>query len=259
MPAQMSSRRRSKSPAAVLVTSSTTTTTTAATTAAVLPHSKPADTCGFHSGIVWGSVASFTFNFGLALTYPFFPTMKDEIQCNTTCWGGMQSARSAMGLVGSALIGRLSDRFGRTPLLVLGVVATVLSQTLAVTFYSIAGMWAALIPVALLNQNAGVSKALFADYAFDAQQSESDRASSLGKLGMAGGISFMLGPLIGSFVFPNYQSAVLASIVVAAFSGLLFWQLPEANRKTAATSWLELFSYVFLCTTPITPCAAADT
>jgi MFS family permease len=88
----------------------------------------------------------------------------------------------------------------------------------------------AMIPSSLLNQNFNVLKALFADY--NAGGLESDRASALGRLGMAVGISFMIGPLIGTTFFSTYRQANLAALCFTLVAGVFLVLLPEPKIRT---------------------------
>ncbi len=90
----------------------------------------------------------------------------------------MTSARSTLSLIGSALMGRLSDSYnsssgsgsgsgkinGRILCLYIGTLATLLGFVADTSMYSIKGMWLGMIPGALLQQNFSVFKAMLADY-----------------------------------------------------------------------------------------------
>jgi MFS family permease len=84
-------------------------------------------------------------------------------------------------------------------------------------------MWLSLIPSSL-NHNYNVLKALFADY--NAARPESERASAMGRLGMAVGISFMLGPAIGASLLSSYDQATLVALILSLVSGILLCFLP---------------------------------
>ncbi len=138
-----------------------------------------------HRGVIWGSMSVFISVLGSAAMHPFLQAQRDKLECDALCYGNIQSARSGLGIVGSAFVGRISDRFGRTSALWIGICASLTSFVINYNTSSIEGMWFALIPSALLNQNYTVLKALFADYTTEMGGVESDRASMMGKLGMA--------------------------------------------------------------------------
>ncbi|KAK1743715.1 hypothetical protein QTG54_005312 [Skeletonema marinoi] len=155
-------------------------------------------------------------------------TRRDELGCDALCYGSMTSVRGALGLVGTALIGRLSDRndsllakslgsvgkggnnSGRRGCLLLGIIASLLGLIIALDD-SLIGLWLSMIPGAFLQHNFDVFKSLLSEYhndvdnvkdklENDAEECEESlpipsRSSSVGKLGMTVGISFMIGPI----------------------------------------------------------------
>ena len=108
-----------------------------------------------------------------AVTFPFMQTRRDALECDAKCQGGQTSLRSGLGLVGAALIGRASDRFGRIPMLWLGTAGSLMALGINGGMDTLEGMWLAIVPVALLNQNFSVAKALFSDYNAESGGSES--------------------------------------------------------------------------------------
>jgi predicted MFS family arabinose efflux permease len=105
-----------------------------------------------HRGVMLGSIMSFLSVSAAAVTFPFIQTRRDQLGCDALCQGGQTSLRSGLSLVGAALIGRASDRFGRIPMLWIGFAASLMSLTINASIDSIEGMWYSIIPVALLNQ-----------------------------------------------------------------------------------------------------------
>ena len=117
-----------------------------------------------HRGVLLGSASVFMMVSSAAITFPFMQTRRDALSCDALCQGGQTSLRSALNLVGASLIGRASDTLGRVPMLWVGICATLCGLGINYGMDSLEGMWLSLIPVALLNQNFSVSKALFSDY-----------------------------------------------------------------------------------------------
>eukprot|EP00566_Odontella_aurita_P014808 CAMPEP_0113526224 /NCGR_PEP_ID=MMETSP0015_2-20120614/624_1 /TAXON_ID=2838 /ORGANISM="Odontella" /LENGTH=341 /DNA_ID=CAMNT_0000424529 /DNA_START=19 /DNA_END=1044 /DNA_ORIENTATION=+ /assembly_acc=CAM_ASM_000160 len=112
---------------------------------------------------------------------------------------------------------------------------------------SIRGLWLSMIPGALLQQNFSVTKAVLSDYheAIGAAASKSEdggkadassRAGSVGKLGMAVGLSFMVGPLLGATVVKTYDGAVRMAMIFTLLSGFMATQIPRAKRAVPVQS-----------------------
>lgn len=169
---------------------------------------------------------------GASLTFPFLQAQRDKLSCDALCYGSMQSARSALNMIGTFMIGRLSDRLGRSKVLWIGTSASLFSYGINLYSDSITMMWLSMIPSALLNQNFSVMKALFADYSHEHGYSESERAAAIGKLGMSAGLSFMIGPVLGASLITSYTEATLAAIAFNVISGILLINLPVPKSST---------------------------
>eukprot|EP00546_Thalassionema_frauenfeldii_P014308 CAMPEP_0178914912 /NCGR_PEP_ID=MMETSP0786-20121207/11710_1 /TAXON_ID=186022 /ORGANISM="Thalassionema frauenfeldii, Strain CCMP 1798" /LENGTH=400 /DNA_ID=CAMNT_0020587915 /DNA_START=170 /DNA_END=1369 /DNA_ORIENTATION=- len=179
-----------------------------------------------------------------------FQSRRDSLGCDAVCIGSMTSARSGLTLVGATLIGKLSDtrrfdRFGggRKLCLMIGIMASLVELVLSSHATSIRTLWISMVPSALLNQNFTIMKALFGDYHnnLDGNSSAAERAGSVGKLGMAVGLAFMVGPLASSTFFTTYeQAAIFAAICLLASLAFVFLlphpqstsQQQQKNRTT---------------------------
>ena len=132
-----------------------------------------------------------------SLVMPHLQSRRDDLQCDTLCQGSMTSARSTLSLIGSALMGRLSDsKTTRKPnnnnsssqssllrrmtsnariiCLMVGTFATLIGFIIDASMYSIRGMWLSMIPGALLQQNFNIYKALLAEYHEEITQLETE-------------------------------------------------------------------------------------
>lgn len=169
-------------------------------------------------GVILGSCMLFLSVSSAAVTFPFMQARLDALGCDALCQGGQTSLRSGLTLVGAMLVGRLSDRYGRIPMLWLGAIASLAGLTINGGLNSLQGMWLAIFPVALLNHNFAVTKALFSDYIDESGGGEVEKAGAVGKLGMAVGFSFMLGPLVSSIFVSDYLQALRLSAGISCLS-----------------------------------------
>uniref|UniRef100_A0A6U4JWA0 Major facilitator superfamily (MFS) profile domain-containing protein n=1 Tax=Phaeomonas parva TaxID=124430 RepID=A0A6U4JWA0_9STRA len=159
---------------------------------------------------------------------PFAQAQRDRLECDALCYGAMMSARSGLSLVGSALLGRLSDRLGRKACLWLALGARVFSIAVFGATDSILMMWVGMVPTALLNQQYEVLKALLADFAAGEGAGAAERGGKQGMLGMAAGLGFM-GMALGTFI-PSQQAAAAIALVFLALSGVVIFVLPGGQR-----------------------------
>ena len=199
-----------------------------------------------HYGVLLGTTSIFISMAASGVTLPFAQTQRDNLGCDALCYGSMMSGRSALNLVGAFVIGRLSDRYGRTKLLWLGVLASLLSYSLSWRANTIQDMWIAMIPVSLLNHKYSVFKALFADYNSDTGGTESERASAMGGLGMALGVGFMVGPVLGTKFLQSPSEAYGFAFYASLIAGLLYLLVPTAKAQAKTTHPKGLLSLLSL-------------
>jgi Major Facilitator Superfamily len=167
------------------------------------------------------------------ITIPHLQSRRDVLGCDAMCLGSITSARSAISVVGASIMGRFSDSAGgnsRKISLLIGSIATIIGMLIAVRVKSITGMWMSMIPGALLQHNFNTLKALITDFQ-DENVIPSERAGALGKLGMAAGLAFMLGPITGSTLLTSFEQAHIAGIMLAIISMGIDLTLPNPQRK----------------------------
>jgi MFS transporter, DHA1 family, tetracycline resistance protein len=190
-------------------------------------------------GVRFGTISLALVVLAGSLTMGHYQGQRDELGCDSVCVGSMTSARSVLALVGSTLIGKASDskildKFGgaRRMCLFLGVVASAVGVAASFMASSIRGLWISMVPSALMQQNFNVLKALFGEY-HDSSSSASERAGSVGMLGMAAGLAFMVGPLAGTKLLKTYQNASIAALVCLgiAFAAILLLPSPPNNSQ----------------------------
>src|SRR2546429_5167607 len=139
--------------------------------------------------------------------------------------------RSLCQLLAAPLWGRLSDRYGRRPILMSSLAGACVSYVL---LGCAPNVWWLLVSRMLAGFMAGNIAAAFA-YASDVSAAP-QRAATLGLVGAAIGIGFTLGPPLGGllsgrdaaradFVAPAVVSACLSVLPIA----LVQWVLPESR------------------------------
>lgn len=194
-----------------------------------------------HRGFLYGTLSLALLVTAASVVMGFYQSKRDKLGCDVQCIGTMTSARSTLTLVGSTIIGKCSDsraldRIGgaRRAFLILGVVASALDIFMSFQASSINALWISMIPSALFQQNFTVLKALFIEY-HDESASAAERAGRIGKLGMAVGLAFMAGPLLGSVLFKDHRTAAI--FAGACLLGALFFivLLPSPPRPTSMT------------------------
>src|SRR5665213_3003564 len=132
---------------------------------------------------------------GFGLVIPLLPFYGLHFGAGTTAVTWLLGVYSFAQLFSSPLLGRLSDRFGRKPILLLGLACSALS-------YLWLGLsdqlWMLFAARFFAGAGAGTVGAVFA-YVADTTTPDK-RAKGMGIIGAAFGLGFTLGPALGGLV-----------------------------------------------------------
>lgn len=148
-------------------------------------------------------------------------------------WVGIISAVFSLGtFVGGIVFGRLSDIYGRRPLL---MVTTLLNLAGYLLFFLSSNVWVFLI-ARLLGGFGGAGMSVAQAYVSDIS-SVQDRTKNMGAMGVVFGLAFMIGPVLGGLISNgslHTLGAVSASVVFLNFLVIVF-ALPHIERKRHET------------------------
>ncbi|RMG18190.1 MAG: MFS transporter [Deltaproteobacteria bacterium] len=188
--------------------------------------------------IVWITVFVDLVGFGIII--PLQPFYVETAGGSGLEVGLLFASYSLAQFVFVPLWGRLSDRIGRRPVILLTLVGTGLSFFLfAAAYDSLLWLFVSRILAGFFGGNIAVAQAYVADVT-----DEANRARGMGLIGMAFGLGFVLGPAIGGALAllgpvwpPAFAGAMaLANALAAAF------RLPESHALAARDTefrWLD--------------------
>lgn len=174
---------------------------------------------------------------GIGLIIPVMPDLIQEIQgtglSNAALWGGVLSTTFAvMQFLFGPVIGGLSDRFGRRPVLLTSLMVMALDYLVM----AVAGTIALLFIGRVVGGITAATQSTANAYMADISRPE-DRAANFGLIGAAFGLGFVLGPLLGGFLAeygtraPFYAAAALAALnAVFGYFVLCETVTPEMRR-----------------------------
>jgi DHA1 family tetracycline resistance protein-like MFS transporter len=177
---------------------------------------------------------------GYSLFLPLLPFYAGALGASPTLIGLLIASNAVAQLLAAPLIGRLSDTWGRRPMLLFSIVGTAVSFTFLALVEPL-GRWAAGLTAGRLTMEvaavgwlffsrildglAGGNVSLARAYIADITDEE-NRARGLGLIGAAFGTGFIIGPALGgtlsnwSYVTQPVQAAGLSRYAVPAFAAL---------------------------------------
>jgi DHA1 family tetracycline resistance protein-like MFS transporter len=178
----------------------------------------------------WTIAVSVFFNFaGFTLIIPVLPfSVARYVAAPDVAWwvSLILALYSLCAFVAAPVLGAMSDRFGRRPVMLLSL----LGSALGFAVFGVGGaLWVLVLGRAIEGLTAGSISALYA-YVADTH-GPAERGPVFGMLGAAGGLGFMLGPVLGgalgqvSLSAPLYGAAGLA----LANCALVWCCIPESH------------------------------
>jgi DHA1 family tetracycline resistance protein-like MFS transporter len=172
---------------------------------------------------------------GFGIVIPLLPLYAEHYRPSPLEFGLLLSSYSAMQFLFAPVLGKLSDRFGRKPILILSLAGSVIGYVLFGLARSLSVLFASRIIDGISGGNISTAQAYIADVT-----TEDQRTRGMGLIGAAFGLGFVFGPAIAGFTVHLGESApgiAAAALSALAMLGTIFY-LPEPERKSAEGSRL---------------------
>jgi len=162
---------------------------------------------------------------GLTIILPLLPFYAERLGASPTVVGLLVSTYAACQLVAGPVLGQISDRMGRRPLLLVSQLGTFIGFLILAWAGSLWVVFLARVIDGLTAGNLSLAQA----YISDVTKPE-ERAKSFGVIGVAFGIGFLIGPAISGFLSTySYQYPIFAAAALSATSILsTYFLLPGA-------------------------------
>jgi DHA1 family tetracycline resistance protein-like MFS transporter len=177
---------------------------------------------------------------GFGVIIPLLPFYGQEFHAAPWTITTLMSVYSGCQLIAAPLWGRLSDRIGRRPVILVSVTTSVLGYLWLGSADALWMLFAARVLQGLSAGNISVAQAYMADIS-----TPENRGKAMGALGAALGLGFVVGPALGGLLAggdPEHLNVALPSYVAAglSFAALLLAgfalkeSLPVEHRMAAA-------------------------
>ena len=166
---------------------------------------------------------------GFGIVLPLLPTYAKDLGANPFMIGLIAAIFSIMQFIFSPLWGKLSDKIGRRPVMLISIFITAVSYLV----FSQASTIPLLIFARGLSGIGSANIAAAQAYITDVTDSK-NRSGAMGMMGAAFGIGFIIGPLIGGLLKHNYGIQMVGYVSAALISIdfiLAIFLLPESNTS----------------------------
>ncbi|HLA98726.1 MAG TPA: MFS transporter [Anaerolineales bacterium] len=183
---------------------------------------------------------------GYGMMVPLLPFYVQKQQGGAAIVGSLGSLYALMQLLSGPILGGLSDRYGRRPVLLISLLGTSLAYLLLGAADSLGGIYLAIMLDGITGGNLTTAYAYIADVT-----SREERSRGMGLVGAAFGLGLMAGPVLGGLLsayglgVPAFAASAIALANVIFGYSVLPESLPP-ERRTAGVSVNPLSSVMQL-------------
>jgi MFS family permease len=162
---------------------------------------------------------------GFGIVLPLLPYYAETYGASSLAIGMLSTSYSLMQFLFTPIWGRLSDRFGRRPMILISLAGSCIGFLI----FGVAGTLPALFAGRMVAGIAGAIIPTTQAYIADVTTPEG-RAKGMGLIGAAFGLGFILGPAIGGLLAPyGYDKPVLLASALAGLNLIFaYFRLPES-------------------------------
>jgi len=145
---------------------------------------------------------------GFGIVMPILPYYAKSFDASPVVLGLLLAAYPAFQFVFGPVWGRVSDRIGRRPVILLTITGTAAALLMLGTASSLAWLFAGRVLGGIFGANISVATAYITDVT-----DESERTRWMGMVGASFAVGFILGPAVGGLLAPNLDGSWPAEAV----------------------------------------------
>lgn len=167
-----------------------------------------------------------------SIVLPLLPYLAGDLGATAAQIGLLTAMYPLAQIFAAPLLGRMSDRYGRKPVLVVSILGTAVGFVVLATARWLPILFASRLVDGITGGNISVAQAYIADVT-----DEKSRGQALGLIGAAFGLGFILGPVTGGllsefgYAAPAWAGAALAVLNAAAVLTFLPESLTASDRS----------------------------
>src|SRR5919112_4957862 len=181
---------------------------------------------------------------GFGIVIPILPYYVESFGGTPRQQGLLLTSYSVMQLIFSPVLGRMSDKYGRRPVLFLSLVGSGIGFLIMGFAGALWMLFAGRILAGITCGNISTAQAYIADVT-----TPENRAKGMGMFGAAFGLGFIFGPAIGGVMgwwLGIHAPVIFAGLLALANAALLYFTLPETitpghPARTTVRGWGHLF------------------
>ena len=179
---------------------------------------------------------------GFGIIIPLLPFYAEHFGASAFAVGLLSTSFSAAQFLFAPLWGRLSDRIGRRPVILIGLLGSGFSYALFAVATSLPLLFVARTLAGIAGANIPTAQAFIADIT-----TPEKRARGMGLIGAAFGLGFIFGPAIGGFLshwgyaMPAWFAAALSFVNFAAALVILPESRPQQHGGPERLGRIEVF------------------
>jgi DHA1 family tetracycline resistance protein-like MFS transporter len=173
-------------------------------------------------------IAVFVDILGFSIILPFLPFFLNEFNTNPIIIGLLLSSNAIFGFFFGPILGKLSDIYGRKPLLLISQAGTIAGFVLLMFAGNIQMLFIARIVDGIFGGQFPISKAIIGDVV-----PPQDRPKQMTNIGVTFTLAFLIGPSLGGFLSyfgiagPAFLASILASFTMIYTALFLKETLPS--------------------------------
>jgi len=189
--------------------------------------------------LLWVFLFVFVDVLGFSIVLPLFPYFSKEFGVSASTIGLVMTSNALSQMISAPLLGRLSDRYGRRPLLLICLLGTFIGFVVLANAHTSLDLFLSRIIDGLLGGNISLAQAYISDITNDRE-----RTKGFAVIGAAFGLAFIFGPAIGGTlsVYGFRAPAILAAFLsLLNLIGVWSW-LPESLPQWPQKQIVEMSS-----------------